>query len=175
MRHYIDQHLLDPNHPVTVLLVGTGGTGSQVLNNLGKMSHSLRQLGHPGLYVVAVDDDEVSEANLGRQNFAKSDVGQMKASILISRLNAYFGTDWTMDPMRLGKDLPETVGNLQWKYFDVVITCVDTAKSRIEIVEGLKTLEDADRPTYLLDYGNRKDSGQIVLGTLKPVEQPEGR
>lgn len=74
MRHYIDQYLLDPNHPVTVLLVGTGGTGSQVLNNLGKMSHALRQLGHPGLYVVAVDDDIVSEANLGRQSFSQSDV-----------------------------------------------------------------------------------------------------
>lgn len=180
MRHYIDQTLLDPNHPVTVLLVGTGGTGSQVLNNLAKMSHSLRQLGHPGLYVVALDDDTVSEANLGRQAFAQSDVGQLKASILISRLNAYFGTDWTASPVRLGEDLPETVGGLSWDYIDVVITCVDSAKARIEIKKGLEKIKHMgntfrpNEPTYWMDFGNNKDSGQVVLGTLKAVDQPKG-
>ena len=27
--HYIDNYLIDPQHPVTVNLIGAGGTGSQ--------------------------------------------------------------------------------------------------------------------------------------------------
>lgn len=29
--HYIDNYLINPQHPVTVNLIGAGGTGSQVL------------------------------------------------------------------------------------------------------------------------------------------------
>ena len=32
--HYTDSYLLNPQHPVTVNLIGGGGTGSQVLTNL---------------------------------------------------------------------------------------------------------------------------------------------
>lgn len=174
MRHYIEQKFLNPVHPVTIVVVGAGGTGSQVLTNLAKMSHSLRQLGHPGLYIVAVDDDTVSETNIGRQAFGLGDLGQNKASILISRLNAYFGTDWTIDPIRLEKDLPKAIGGISWGYVDMLITCVDSAKARIEIMDGISALLNCEKPTYHLDFGNRKESGQAILGTFMPVSQPEG-
>ena len=32
--HYIDNYLINPQHPVTVNLIGAGGTGSQVLTGL---------------------------------------------------------------------------------------------------------------------------------------------
>ena len=34
--HYIDNYLVNPQHPVTVNLIGAGGTGSQVLTCLGQ-------------------------------------------------------------------------------------------------------------------------------------------
>lgn len=34
--HYIDNYLLNPQHPVTVNLIGAGGTGSQVLTCLSR-------------------------------------------------------------------------------------------------------------------------------------------
>ncbi len=34
--HYADSYLLNPQHPVTVNLIGGGGTGSQVLTNLAR-------------------------------------------------------------------------------------------------------------------------------------------
>lgn len=46
--HYTDSYLLNPQHPVTVNLIGGGGTGSQVLTNLARLDVTLRALGHPG-------------------------------------------------------------------------------------------------------------------------------
>ena len=34
--HYIDNYLINPQHPVTVNLIGAGGTGSQVLTCLAR-------------------------------------------------------------------------------------------------------------------------------------------
>ena len=45
--HFVDNYLLNPHHSVTVALIGCGGTGSQVLTSLGRISYALQQLGHP--------------------------------------------------------------------------------------------------------------------------------
>ena len=34
--HYIDNYLINPQHPVTVNLIGAGGTGSQVPYRSGR-------------------------------------------------------------------------------------------------------------------------------------------
>ena len=43
--HYTDRYLLNPHHPVTVFVIGAGGTGSQVATNLARMSIALQALG----------------------------------------------------------------------------------------------------------------------------------
>ena len=35
--HYTDNYLLKPYHPVTVFIIGAGGTGSQVITNLARI------------------------------------------------------------------------------------------------------------------------------------------
>lgn len=64
------QHTINPNlmtRPITVALVGAGGTGSQVVTALAQMHYALIKLGHPGgLNVTVIDDDRVSDANIGR-------------------------------------------------------------------------------------------------------------
>ena len=52
--HYIDNYLLSPHHPVSVHIIGAGGTGSQVATNLARMDMALRALGHPGLHVTVL-------------------------------------------------------------------------------------------------------------------------
>ena len=61
--HYIDNYLINPQHPVTVNLIGAGGTGSQVLTCLARLDTALRGLGHPGLFITVYDSDIVTEAN----------------------------------------------------------------------------------------------------------------
>lgn len=39
--HFTDNYLLNPTNPITVNVVGAGGTGSKVLTALVEMSHSL--------------------------------------------------------------------------------------------------------------------------------------
>ena len=70
--HYTDSYLINPQHPVTVNLIGAGGTGSQVLTCLARLDITLRALGHPGLFVTLYDPDIVTESNIGRQLFSPS-------------------------------------------------------------------------------------------------------
>lgn len=55
--HYIHNYLLNPQHPVTVDLIGAGGTGSQVLTNLARLDVTLRAL-NPGYYSTYYMDSE---------------------------------------------------------------------------------------------------------------------
>lgn len=96
--HYTDSYLINPQHPVTVNLIGAGGTGSQVLTCLARLDITLRGLGHPGLFVTLYDPDIVTESNIGRQLFSISDVGLNKAQCLITRINNFFGNDWKAFP-----------------------------------------------------------------------------
>ena len=79
--HFTDRYLLNPRHPVTVFVIGAGGTGSQVITNLARMSMALQALGHPGLHVTVFDPDTVSQANIGRQLFSETELGLNKSRI----------------------------------------------------------------------------------------------
>ena len=88
--HYTDRYLLNPYHPVTVFVIGAGGTGSQVATGLARISVALQALGHPGLHVTVFDPDTVTEANIGRQLFSGSELGLNKAAALVTRINRFF-------------------------------------------------------------------------------------
>lgn len=92
--HYTDSYLMNPQHPVTVNIIGAGGTGSQVLTGMARLDVTLRALGHPGLFVTVYDPDIVTDANIGRQLFGPSDLGLNKSQCLVTRINNFFGNDW---------------------------------------------------------------------------------
>ena len=79
--HYTDSYLMNPQHPVTVNIIGAGGTGSQVLTCMARLDVTLRALGHPGLFVTLYDPDTVTGANIGRQLFSPSELGLNKAQV----------------------------------------------------------------------------------------------
>lgn len=161
--HIVSKSLKQPHHPISVHLVGTGGTGSQVLAGLAKIHASLMALDHPGLHVTAFDPDEVSEANLGRQLFSLVDVGHNKAKVLVTRINRFYGTGW--DSVALPYSL-----HPRFARPNILITCVDSAKARIQIGELVNRTEDGNQSyakgLYWMDFGNSQKTGQIVLGTL---------
>ena len=55
--HFTDNYLLNPTNPISVNLIGAGGTGSKVLTALMEINESLIALGHAGLQVRLWDDD----------------------------------------------------------------------------------------------------------------------
>ncbi len=168
MIHYTHPYLRHPQHKVTIDLVGMGGTGSQVLTSLARMNEALMGLDHPGLHVRAWDADQVTTANMGRQLFSPADLHQNKATVLVTRVNRYFGYEW--------QALPELYKGKQRS--NLLITCVDSAKARIDINDALaktapKNQDPFNQLYYWLDMGNLQKTGQVIIGTMERISQPK--
>jgi PRTRC genetic system ThiF family protein len=145
---------------VNIALIGAGGTGSRILEQLVNLNRAMLALGHPeGLNVTLIDDDRVSEANVGRQAFYPCDVNQYKASVLINRANMAMGDHaWKA---RIGRVTAES----ELDNFGLVIGAVDNRLARKAIVKSLSQKRYGGW-TYYLDTGNRADDGQVVLGQV---------
>jgi PRTRC genetic system ThiF family protein len=173
--HFTDNDLINPTNPITVNLIGAGGTGSQALTALARMNHALTELNHPGLSVRLWDDDVVTEANLGRQLFAECELGLYKSVALINRINRFFGTNWKAEIVRFDK---ERVGELpQNSRTNIYISCVDSVKSRFDIAEILNELKTdksyyRNQCKYWMDFGNSQFTGQVLLSTIGNIKQP---
>lgn len=173
--HFTDTYLINPTNPITVNVIGAGGTGSKVITALMEMNHSLIELGHAGLSVRLWDDDVITTANLGRQRFAESEVGLFKSVALINRANRFMGTYWKAETVKFGKD---SLGRLpQNAQATIYISCVDNVKARFGVAEILKELlcngrNHRDTPKYWLDFGNSQHTGQVILSTIGEIKQP---
>lgn len=175
--HFTDNYLISPTNPVTVNLIGAGGTGSKVLTALMEMNHSLIELGHSGLFVRLWDDDIVSDANLGRQRFAPCETGLYKSVALINRANRFMGTNWKAENTKFEKD---ALGRLPKNAeANIYISCVDSVKSRFAIADILKMQNNQtfhrDKPKYWMDFGNSQHTGQVILSTITAIKQPESK
>jgi PRTRC genetic system ThiF family protein len=168
--HYLANYLVNPSHNITFSVIGAGGTGSKVLTSLARINQALIGLGRDAIEVTVYDDDRVSQANIGRQLFSPADIGQYKGEVLTTRLNRFFGTDWQFKPIRYTEE-NATMTN-------IVISCVDSVKSRKEIHKTIywkqNTHRDYENFFYWLDFGNGRDYGQAILGS-KDIEQPSSK
>lgn len=152
--HTIPSRLLQ--RQVSVTVVGAGGSGSQMLTGLAQLHQAMLSLGHPGgLHVTAIDGDEVSPSNIGRQLFYACDVGRNKAEVLINRINLTMGTQWKAIAGMLTEN-----SSLQ---SDIVIGCVDSRKARKIINQAGSHYGGG----YWLDLGNRQHDGQAILGEFR--------
>ena len=171
--HFAPNELLRPYNPVTINLIGAGGTGSQVLTALARMNHALIALGHAGLFIRLFDDDMVTTANLGRQLFTTGELGQYKSVALINRINRFFGTNWKADTIKFDKQL---ISNAAQNSATITISCVDSREARFQIAEILTAFGHMHngryRAIYWMDFGNSRISGQVVLATLDKIKQP---
>ena len=176
--HFMDNTLINPTNPITVNLIGAGGTGSQVLTALARMNHALTKLNHAGLSVRLWDDDVITEANLGRQLFAESELGLHKSVALINRINRFFGTNWKAETQKFVKD---DLGKLQSNMkSEIYISCVDSVKSRFDIAEILNEMKInkgyyRNQCKYWMDFGNSQFTGQVLLSTIGNIKQPNSK
>jgi PRTRC genetic system ThiF family protein len=156
--YYCPSNLLD--RPIRVLLLGAGGTGGEVLDGLCRLHHGLIGTGHPhGLHVTVMDGDTVSPSNIGRQRFSPADVGQPKATLLVHRINMFYGLNWEAVPFYFDAEEPD------YHRCDLLMTCVDKATVRVAI--GSRESASWDTPALWMDFGNGERTGQVVLGHLQ--------
>ena len=176
--HFVDSALINPTNPITVNLIGAGGTGSQVLTALARMNHALTELNHAGLSVRLWDNDMITEANLGRQLFAESELGLHKSVALINRINRFFGTNWKVETQKFEKDdLGKLKSNMK---SEIYISCVDSVKSRFDIAEILNEMKInkgyyRNQCKYWMDFGNSQFTGQVLLSTIGNIKQPNSK
>lgn len=176
--HIVEKTLLNPYNPIVVNLIGAGGTGSQFLTALARMNHALIALNHPGFAVRVFDDDKVEEANLGRQLFSSAELGLHKAVALVNRVNLFFGTNWKAIPEKYNLKTLQEEPDLAMA--ELTISCVDTVKARFEIADLLTKIYTSRKhsyhhPLYWMDFGNSRDTGQVILSTIAEIEQPSSR
>ena len=159
IEHTLPRDLLG-QRAVRVLVVGAGGTGSAIVMGLPYLDQAMRVWGRSGgLEVVMMDADTVSETNCVRQPFSTSDIGQNKATVLINRINLFWGTRWRAEPENFNE---RTLDRISDTSIDLLICCVDTRAARVLIERALT--KPRNRTAYWLDLGNNAASGQFVLG-----------
>src|ERR1035438_3198168 len=154
IEHTLPNDLLG-QRAMRVLVVGAGGTGSAIVMGLPYLDQAMRVWGRSGgLEVVMMDADTVSETNCVRQPFSISDVGQNKATVLINRINLFWGTRWKAEPVNFDE---QTFDRINDRSIDVLIGCVDTRAARSAIERALTKARN--RTAYWLDLGNNAASG----------------
>lgn len=175
--HFADKDILSPTNPISVNVIGAGGTGSKMITALMEMNHALIELGHPGLSVRLWDNDIITQANLGRQRFAQSEVGIYKSIALINRCNRESGCNWKAETQQFNKLVSK--GMKELLHATITISCVDQVQARFDIAEILKEKPSGylvrDTPLYWMDFGNSVNTGQVILSTVKTVKQPESQ
>ena len=153
------------------------------------MSMALQALGHPGLHVTVFDPDTVSQANIGRQLFSETELGQNKAVSLVTRINRFFGYAWTAEPQCF-----PTRNFSEDSTANIIITCTDNIRSRLTLWKFLKKVRkenfsdhslkkvrkenfsDHSAPIYWMDFGNSQTKGQVIIGTVREkVLQPSSQ
>ena len=158
-------------HPITVNVIGVGGTGSLVVPRLERMDYGLKLLGHPGLMVFAFDPDVVEPFNVGRQNFTDTDLGKNKALCWIEKCNLSYGLLWKAYQRKFSLDIEKNHDT----FANINIICVDSASFRKEFyaedfLMSNKRLYPYERCFFNIDGGNGKDFGQVIISSPQEPE-----
>ncbi len=162
---------------VHLCLVGCGGTGSWLSQDLARFALTLKTMDIRA-HITFVDPDIIERVNVFRQNFSFAEVGLNKAEALAFRLSAGWGVEVHAQPASFASEMafaPEAD-------LVIVIGCVDNAAARQAIAEVLDRrsgytgigwhYEPDAMPmcVWWLDLGNSRESGQVLLGS---TSQPQ--
>lgn len=152
--------------PITVCLVGCGGTGSHLAQALARIAAHLRAR-RDELRLVFVDGDTVEEKNVGRQLFTYADLGKNKAQALAARFSSLFGLAIDAVPAMATVDVLAGLGGIRKKFggknesLGLLVGAVDTAVARKSLHGALRAQSCWN---LWLDCGNHDYSGQVAVG-----------
>lgn len=132
----------------TLVIVGVGGTGGYVLQQVARLLFGLREQGNPVANVLLIDGDEVERKNLLRQYFLEQDIGKKKAAVLAERYSRAYGLDIAAYPEYLTRET--AIGDIGIDDNSIVVGCVDNGSTRRILHEQLHRLRDV----VYVDSGN---------------------
>lgn len=148
--------------PVSILMLGAGGTGGHAAPHLYRLLYALDR---PSRLTIA-DGDTVEEANIDRQNFSPFDLGRNKARVLAERYAGVFGMETSYIPDfiesgdRLAGLLAPPAGT---RRLTLLIGAVDNNRSRQLCHEVFYRSRDL----IYIDSGNGESTGQVVCGVRR--------
>jgi len=156
---YPNSEYTNPKHKIQVILIGCGGTGTHMLQELSALSLNLVEMEHLGFEIHVFDDDIVEQHNIGRQKFYQNDLGAFKSTVLASRINRSYGDSITSYNRRFMESDMKMVD--KYHRATIIITCVDNVKTRKNFHSWIN--EFKPKNLFWFDTGNDKDSGQVIL------------
>lgn len=158
--------ILPPDVPISVCLIGCGGTGSHIAQCLARLA--VHALGRTPLSLTFVDGDTVEPKNVGRQLFGVADIGLNKAQALAARFSAVFGLRINAVPVMATSQIvaQSRLGDA----IGILVGAVDGASGRQALHAGL----ESGTWRLWLDSGNHESAGQVVAGTATEPRQLQG-
>lgn len=152
-----------------LVVVGTGGTGSYYLKELGAILSSLTKEERNSYALSIIDGDRVEQKNLDRQNFLKDDVGQHKAMVLAQALRDHYGIEVRAYPMYIdsAEQLKVVFKQMSGAYYrrtvPILIGSVDNHRARQEMEKWFR-----QTPTGIwIDTANEFHTGEVVAAVKK--------
>ncbi|WP_199438514.1 PRTRC system ThiF family protein [Vibrio owensii] len=150
---FIDNSLTDRS--LSIALVGCGGTGSFLVDELIALDTALKALDpHNALTVTLYDPSTVTQANLVRQKFFPTQIGMNKAEALAWTANNLHGKSFSYKADAFDPKIHRA--------HNIIITALDKPSTRLNLYNEL--LNQTHR--FWLDCGNDDQSGNVVLGEL---------
>lgn len=142
----------DPDiHIREIVLVGLGGTGSQLARSVCRILFDMRTRNQSVPALRFIDPDIIETKNVGRQMFTPADVGAYKAETLARRFSLALGLPivWHNQPFEPDKYLGSSLNST------LLLGAVDNhlARQTLHKVNGL-----------WIDCGNSFDNGSVIIG-----------
>lgn len=155
----------DDRNEIDLILVGCGGNGSWLAPTIARVGRLLTETKQKKVQIYFIDPDHVEAKNVYRQNFSDAEIGLHKAVTLAHRFSTAFGVNITAIPEGFRSGLV-TSGYTSSQHTSVLIGCVDGPEGRKQIAEQARAnlMSRSGPATVWLDSGNRKTSGQVLLG-----------
>ncbi len=150
-----------------VIIVGCGGTGSNLAPMLSRMMHNKT--------FILIDGDMVEDKNISRQTFQSFDTGSNKAKALAWKLNSNFDNEHLfLNQYIESKD--DILKMILKPNSDILIEeetiylcgCVDNNASRLILEDTYKYLKEKYQvPVHYIDSGNEDTFGTVLVDVCR--------
>ena len=175
MKSSVPEYIQNPALPITISVIGCGGTGSIFLQNLAKVVYAYTTLTGRRISVIVHDGDRISTANVGRQAFGINEVLQFKAHTIVSRINRFYGFEWLANPQHFKYERETGPDKNDSDLFHTVsanflFSAVDNVATKKQIQRFFHHGQQIKNypeyfPWFWIDMGNTRTTGNVTVAS----------